>query len=783
MSQTFVAFDLETTGLDPKKDAIIEIAMVRFDADGNTLAEFSSLVHPGMAIPEEASSITGITDADVETAPAFGDIRAEVAAFFGDSAVVAHNADFDTAFLRECGFDFSTAPVVDTFRLAQLAFPEERSMNLSNLAEVSGYFHEGAHRALSDARATVFLFRECLRRIRSAHPALSLASRFLAGTCPPGTTFPVAVSAASESVVLPARPQELFESVLAEIPEYSEIPAVAAPERFPTVSETFSGDGSLETRPEQLKMAEAVAGAFEGKRLLAIEAPTGIGKTFAYMLPAAVASVRDGTRIVVSTNTKTLQDQIEHKDVPKIRTMLAPFGLSDFRFAKLKGRNNYASLLKLSEFADRESFSEEEALFFSRACLHVSRVRSGELDDLPLYGKQYELVSDIHSGDFRVLSPENPYRKKEPLYRAREAVKTADIALVNHSLLLTEIADDSVGTVGKIERLVVDEAHNLEAAATDALSRALALPDVERTFARIETAVRRHNRQPAAERFPFPELREIANSFALTYGMVLELAERYALGKSPNPGFRPEYGKGRPTEALVTEDFFSSESAASMSGIVTAAYEKTKDLSDRLKGAPEKLLEALASPLSDLSFFASFLEEFLAPSRTDLIKVVSVRPGEGARLKTLPLDVSNPLRDKLWSRVPAAVLTSATLTVGEDFSFLKRSLGLEGFEFRILQSDFDYSKQATVFLPTDLGDVRNESERSKVHAFIRDAILAAGGRVMALFTSFSAIREAHLQIQSDLRKAGIKLLTQGLSGGKHKMVEEFKRGSDRSALF
>jgi DNA polymerase III epsilon subunit family exonuclease len=138
---SIVAFDLETTGLDPKSDAIIEIAMVRFDENG-TIEEFSSLVNPGISISEEVENITGISDADVADAPGFGDIREKVAAFFGSDPVLAHNADFDTGFLSSYGFDFSDRTVIDTFKVAQLVFRNEKSMNLSNLADASGYFHE-----------------------------------------------------------------------------------------------------------------------------------------------------------------------------------------------------------------------------------------------------------------------------------------------------------------------------------------------------------------------------------------------------------------------------------------------------------------------------------------------------------------------------------------------------------------------------------------------------------------------------------------------------------------
>lgn len=295
--------------------------------------------------------------------------------------------------------------------------------------------------------------------------------------------------------------------------------------------------------------------------------------------------------------------------------------------------------------------------------------------------------------------------------------------------------------------------------------------------------MRRHNRQSGAEKFLFPELKEISESFVLSYGMALDFAERYAFVKAPSGPSGNGYAANRSTDVLVAPDFFTSEGISGMSSVVTSVFEKLRDLTDRLHAAPEKLAQSFDAPLSDLSGYAVFLEEFFSSSRTDLIKTISLRgPGE-CRMSTAPLDVSGILKEKLWSKLESAVLTSATLAVGGNFDFLKRTLGLQDFTFHILDSDFDYYRQATVFLPDDLGDVKNEFDRRRVNAFVGRAISAMGGRTLCLFTSFASIKEAYLQINPMLKKEGIQLLSQGMSGGKHKMIEQFKKGAGHSALF
>lgn len=396
--------------------------------------------------------------------------------------------------------------------------------------------------------------------------------------------------------------EALFSHTESVLSEYVEAPAPERPFDAPDPVTILEANSGLEKRPEQARMAGLVRDAIEAKSLVAIEAPTGIGKTFAYMVPAVASAMIDGTRVHVSTNTKTLQDQIAYKDVPKIRDILAPYGLSSFRFAKLKGRSNYASLLKLSEFPLRDGFSDEAKLFYAKIGVLLSESRTGELDEVSFYGRDYEFLSEIHSGDARVLSPDNPYRKKEPLYSAREAAKVAEVVLVNHALILTELADDAPGSTGKVSRLIVDEAHNLESAATDALTRTLVLPDIEKAFGRIEAHIRRHNRQPGAEKFLFPEIKEISESFVLSFGMALDFAERYAFVKNGESQFsKGGYAAARGTDVLVSDDFFTAEGISGTASIVSSVFEKFKDLSGRLAAAPEKLSEAFEAPLSELS--------------------------------------------------------------------------------------------------------------------------------------------------------------------------------------
>jgi len=186
---SFVAFDLETTGLDPKNDAIIEVAFVRCDETG-ILERWSTLVNPGFPVPPETLNITGITDDDLKDAPFFSDIRPRILEFLSDETpLMGHNVDFDVSFLREYGIDLGSRVLIDTFRLSQVVFYGAKSLNLGSLLESLGHAVEGQHRALADTEATVKLFELCLAELDNLSKEKQSILSFLSNMMPRGSAF------------------------------------------------------------------------------------------------------------------------------------------------------------------------------------------------------------------------------------------------------------------------------------------------------------------------------------------------------------------------------------------------------------------------------------------------------------------------------------------------------------------------------------------------------------------------------------------------------------------
>lgn len=526
-------------------------------------------------------------------------------------------------------------------------------------------------------------------------------------------------------------------------------------------------------------MLDLTIGAFEQKELVLIEAPTGVGKTFAYGIPSIITSIRTGKSVYISTNTKTLQDQIFEKDIPAMRELCRAEGIEDFSVTKIKGRSNYLSLFLFFEYIEGDIREEIEYIVVAKLLFWLLRTEYGELDELSWYGQEYSIVDKLRSNDRRVLIPENPYRKEEFLYRVRQDAKTANIIIINHALLLSETTEDTPSKIlPDIKLLVIDEVHNLEAVATDALKYSTSLTQIEEALSSIDLIIKRQNQKgkPVTELFVFPDFRDMSESIVLNFGMVFDVLYRYL-------AFRvPQSGDNKYNQTLLEANFFKQDGVMGISRILDALAERIHELVTHLYGAPEVLFNQMDRPIASIEGSFHVLQTMCREQEKDFIKVITAKDGEVSASIT-PLHVGKVLDEKLYHSLDACIATSATLSVHGDFSYIEKSLSMQSFSKHILASDFDYATQALLFIPSDIGDIKSTIDRERVHDFIGDILSIVRGRTLGLFTSFMSIKEVFLQINPRLKKEGITLMTQGLSGGRQRMIEYFRQHSDTSVLF
>lgn len=258
--------------------------------------------------------------------------------------------------------------------------------------------------------------------------------------------------------------------------------------------------------------------------------------------------------------------------------------------------------------------------------------------------------------------------------------------------------------------------------------------------------------------------------------MLFDIFSRYLLMKLPS-GADTRYN-----QTLIEQDFYRQDGIDGARRILSTLHDRLHDLVSGLFRAPEVLYGQMERHVSVLEQSLSVMDRLFRDSETDHIRIVAENQTE-TTVSVVPLHVGKRLSAGLFSTLDTCIATSATLSVNGDFSFIEKSLSMQAFTKHVLASDFDYATQALVFIPSDIGDIRSEADRMSINSFISDMIRIVGGRTLGLFTSFASIKETYLQINADLKKAGVTLMTQGLSGGRARMIEYFKKNSASSALF
>ena len=485
--------------------------------------------------------------------------------------------------------------------------------------------------------------------------------------------------------------------------------------------------GDYEFRPSQIRMADAVYQALDGQEHVIIEAGTGTGKTLAYLLPALL----HGRRILVSTGTKTLQDQIFYKDIPLLESILE----RPIRSAYLKGRNNYLCRLKLKNAHAEGLFSMKELRVFKEILEWSQTTETGDQAELGS-DTDPELWSRLDARRDRCLGTKCEDYDRCFLTLMRQKAMEADIVVVNHHLFFADLAirkSDAGGILPDYSAVIFDEAHELEEVATEYFGFHVSnfrvaelIGDAKRLAEKSETQIEDLSGvQRAADRF--------FNSLALM-------------------------GDGR----LPVQNFRGLEGMDALIGALHDARHELKKEKD-FSGEWETLARRAGEIESELEVFRSgTLENYVFWIE---------RRGRGVFLEACPVDVSGLLRERLFERVPACVLTSATLTVGESFGYFRQRIGMEVGEELSLSTEFDVRTQAMLYTPQRMPDYRHPSYLKRAVDEIKQILNASRGRAFVLFTSYQQMMAAFEMVS---REVPWPCMVQSRSAGKSRLLEEFK---------
>jgi Rad3-related DNA helicase/DNA polymerase III epsilon subunit-like protein len=765
----FVAFDLETTGLSPKTDRVLEIGAVRFDSEMRRIGELEIVVDPGMPIPLAVQRLCGLTEADVAGAPTPAEGVAQLADFCDGAELIAHGAGFDITFCAGLVPDaFAQRRVLDTLQFARILLPTADSHSLPLLSAALGIEHVRPHRALSDASATHLLFRR-LRDAAEALPASVLAQmRQVAGPSGGELALFFAAVVRGDGDVERRAWAGAPPAVLPPPPQTGAPPAdlvAAATALLGPSGMLGQADQGYELREAQMEMTRAVAQTLARRRRLIVEAGTGVGKSLAYLLPLALHS-RNGRRAVVATRTVTLQEQLLERDLPMVEALLGV----PVPAALLKGRNHQLSLRRWQRFLRSPDVGPhgpdlDRVRFKLKLLAWLAETESGDRSELHLNSQDEMLWRHVESdgGDCLGSACANWQDNRCFMVAARRTAEAASIVITNHALLL---ADAGTGgqALGEHEALVVDEAHHLEAAATDQFGISLRAFDVLVVLDRLGPAEGELGSALGDAREATGRL------FGDVKGRIGEVLGPDHSGNA-TVSLTPEVRNGHGHGILLRSAEFALErwrtAAVRLRQPEHAGSLQLDLLPQPERADQERLLAAVA-----LDELAGAVERVLIRPREDHVAWLGLRAEQG-ELHEAPIGVADTLRESVFSRPDTVIATSATLAVGGDFDFTRSRLGLEGADELLLTSPYDFLEQALCVLPSDVPPYDDPDHDRALARLIGDTAELLGGSTLALFTGYNPLRRVHALLGSRLEASGIALLGQGLDGTRRQILASF----------
>jgi len=510
--------------------------------------------------------------------------------------------------------------------------------------------------------------------------------------------------------------------------------------------------GSFEFRPQQLEMAEAVAASLEEGHHLMVEAGTGTGKSLAYLIPAVLWAIKNETRVIVSTYTKTLQEQIVNQDIPFLREVL---GLP-FRYSLCLGSENYLSLRRMKRASQTHLFGNvEEDEQLNEVFDWAGRTESGFRNDLPFepspavweeVGRQKDLCMGKQCETFNSCF----------YFKERRKWFGAHILIVNHHLFFANVAN-SGAVLPRYDAVIFDEAQNLEEAATSFLGLNVSNSGLIYFLDRLYNA--------KTKRGTLARLRD---------DLTIEIQQRVSRVRIAVEGFFAnlfdEFGRKERTLRFYSPPTLNNTLFIPLQDL----HEALKALEQRVTSEEEQLeVSAAATRVFE---FNNTISALLNQNMKEYVYWLEVTPKKRftrATLRGMPININEELHEQVFSKIDRAVLTSATLTTNRSFDHMKERLGCTPKEEATLDSPFDYTRQALLYLPQDMPEPG--AEVAQYVAALADRTLeliqATGGKTFVLFTSYDILNRMHKILDPKLLQ--YQILKQG-EMAPSRMIKRFK---------
>ena len=523
-----------------------------------------------------------------------------------------------------------------------------------------------------------------------------------------------------------------------------------------------------EARPQQIDFLKAVCSSFNKDNITIAEAGTGVGKSFAYLIPAFKWAEKNKERVIISTGTINLQHQLLEKDIPVIQKLLG----TKLKAVLVKGRQNYLCLRRFNDRLQEAGLFDNEADFKAiEKWLEVTK--TGERSDLSFF-PTWELWSDICSESESCLGIKCPYRDKCFVIKSRKEATGASIIVVNHHLLFSDMEarmeDDFNGTsiLPNYSRVIFDEAHNLENAATSYFSQSVnkgyILKVMHQIYRRVKDRIFGIYRFWSYYTEQKTKLESIPQQIAVIISRTDDLekviqANVLMNDNSPVLDMR--------SDTINASDIY--EAVGNLRNEVNDLFNIITDIHEELSKMPDKEVKndkrmyETSIVKNKLSGIISMLNDFIANQETCINYIEKGK--KYSSLFIAPLSVSETLREIIFNRLSNVVLVSATLSVNKSFEFYATRIGLHDVDRPvarfIFDSPFEYKKNVLLSIPSDLPEPKSADYSQKLSDLIKNVLIISEGKGLVLFTSYSMLKTVYDLVRDDFSNAGITLFKQG----------------------
>lgn len=810
----FVVIDLETTGLAPQTDEIIEIGAVKI-IDNQLASTFQTFVRPRTAVSGFITDLTGITQDMLKDAPV---IESAIDLFqdFADSMPgehcfwVAHNKDFESSFLNR--FLDIEPDWLDTIDIAKAAFPLLPRYKLGFLLETLNIEYDTLHRALDDAKATANLLLFLQRKL-SGLPN-EVWQDFIELTAVMNTPLAqymnILYRKKDTNIIPEVYGNNDFDSTqLCCIDLDAENRDYKIPQQDITTFFNRLPSDEFEIRPEQIKISQLVSQTFNDKQLLMVEAGTGTGKSLAYLLPAVLYSKGSNQQVIISTNTINLQEQLLNKDIPLLQKEL------NFNFFSvvIKGRTNYFCLHKWR--SSKHSVTKQTLALYLRIAHWLHKTSDGDISELNLRGQDLDNIQYFNAANETCFGYNCKFNRNQCyVSKVRRKAQQANLLIVNHSLLLSAslYGADNNSVLPAVQNLIIDEAHQLAAVAQRQFSAVFSAREIQkrlrnpwqrskpeellRVITKLENGADAGNLKEQLEQL-ITTHKKLGESCKRFDEATQELFDQYSEDQRTLRIHQQRYDSElwQPIETVLGNLFFDLKALEQI--VKELLYNVDESNDPFVSGDALMAFQLMRMALEELLAVAQSIidgkkiqtnEEYVIWLEKTVFYSYRYRD-EYVEWWIMPVDIRPMLNKYIYQDKDAIIFTSATLANGSDFSYFQRELGLDQQELPVekylLSSPFDYKNNSLLLLANDIDEFNKSSEYSiaqQLAGAIARLVKAAQGRALVLFTSYQQLNAVYDVLKPMLDLAGIQLLAHGISGQRSMILERMQKSTNLCVL-